>query len=404
MAAEIIKTTPGVDAVRKPVLVNKLEGCSDDINMAVVISGEDGVISVSDDRTVRVWLKRDSGQYWPSVCHYMPAGATALDYNPETHRLFIGLENGTISEFTLADDFNRITHKKDYLAHQSRVSSVIFALNCEWVLSCGRDKYFQWHCSETGHRLGGHLITAWCTSLQFDSQSKHVFIGDYSGHVTMLKVGDDGCQVITTLKGHNGSIRTLAWDPERRLLFSGSFDQSIIVWDIGSQQGTAFELQGHHNKVTALSYASVSKQLISGSEDASLVFWNMDTKRQETPDWAESDTCQRCSRPFFWNIKAMYDQKTIGIRQHHCRKCGKAVCDKCSNNRTTIPIMGYEFDVRVCDDCHTLVTDADRAPMATFHDSRHNIVHMSLDETRSCLLTVGTDRIIKLWDVSSLLH
>ena len=42
-----------------------------------------------------------------------------------------------------------------------------------------------------------------------------------------------------------GSVRALAWDPEQKLLFSGSFDQSCIVWDIGGQQGTALELQGH---------------------------------------------------------------------------------------------------------------------------------------------------------------
>ena len=36
--------------VRKPQLINKLDGSSDDINMAVIIPREDGVISVSDDR------------------------------------------------------------------------------------------------------------------------------------------------------------------------------------------------------------------------------------------------------------------------------------------------------------------------------------------------------------------
>ena len=35
----------------------------------------------------------------------------------------------------------------------------------------------------------------------------------------------------------------------------------------------------------------------------------------QTPEWADSDYCQRCTKPFFWNIKAMVDQKTIGIRQ-----------------------------------------------------------------------------------------
>ncbi|XP_023221824.1 WD repeat and FYVE domain-containing protein 2-like [Centruroides sculpturatus] len=407
MAAEIKpvagSSTQFVNA-RKPQLISKLEGHQDIVNVAVILTGIEGVISISDDRTVRVWLKRDTGQYWPSICHTMPSPATAMVYNPETKRLFIGMENGSISEFILSDDFNILTHQRNYLAHQGRVTGVEFSLWSEWVLSVGRDKYFQWHCSETGQRLGGFQCNAWCTALQYDMQSKHVFIGDYSGQITMLKIEDSGYKPITTLKGHSGSVRCLCWDPNRKLLFSGSFDQSIIVWDIGGQAGTAYELQGHHNKVTAVCYAAASRQLISGSEDSTIVFWNMRAKRHETPEWSESDCCQRCSRPFFWNIKAMVDQKTIGIRQHHCRKCGKAVCDKCSGNRTSIPIMGYEFDVRVCDECHSAVNNADRTSLASFHDSRHSIVDMDLDETRCHLLTVGTDKVIKLWDVSSLLQ
>ena len=42
-----------------------------------------------------------------------------------------------------------------------------------------------------------------------------------------------------------GSVRCLAWDAEKSLLFSASFDHSIIMWDIGGRQGNAYELQGH---------------------------------------------------------------------------------------------------------------------------------------------------------------
>lgn len=41
---------------------------------------------------------------------------------------------------------------------------------------------------------------------RFDSQSKHVFIGDYSGQVTMLKIEESGYKPITTLKGHSGKL------------------------------------------------------------------------------------------------------------------------------------------------------------------------------------------------------
>lgn len=54
MAAEI-KPAPRsandkFSTTKKPELLNKLEGSTDDINSACLIPGEEGVISVSDDK------------------------------------------------------------------------------------------------------------------------------------------------------------------------------------------------------------------------------------------------------------------------------------------------------------------------------------------------------------------
>lgn len=79
-------------------LLNKIEGIPDDINGALFIENE-GIITVSDDklvfllspsyhvdislsfslcRTIRVWLKRDSGTYWPSIVNFMPSQCSSL--------------------------------------------------------------------------------------------------------------------------------------------------------------------------------------------------------------------------------------------------------------------------------------------------------------------------------------
>lgn len=60
MAATIKDTEEEISRRKhiKAVLVNKLEGCSDTVNMAVTIPHEDAVISVSDDKWVEnlEWL------------------------------------------------------------------------------------------------------------------------------------------------------------------------------------------------------------------------------------------------------------------------------------------------------------------------------------------------------------
>lgn len=64
-------------------------------------------------------------------------------------------------------------------------------------------------------------------------------------------------------------------------MYSGSFDNSIIVWDIGGGKGTALELQGHHSKVIGLGCISHSKRLFSVSNDGILGIWDMAAKRDE---------------------------------------------------------------------------------------------------------------------------
>ncbi|KAK1797522.1 hypothetical protein P4O66_000815 [Electrophorus voltai] len=231
MAAEI---RPLAQA-RTPVLLSEIEAFQDVVNTAVIIPKEDGVISVSQDRTVRVWLKRDSGQYWPSVYHTMPAPCSCMSFNPETRRISVGMDNGVVSEFILSEDYNKMTPARTYQAHQGGVTVVLFVLEMEWVLSTGQDKSFTWHCSESGQQLGTYRTTAWVSGL--------------------------------------------------------------------------------HERVQGLCYAPHTRQLISCGSDGGIVIWNMDVARQETPEWLDSDSCQKCEQPFFWNFKQMWDTKKIGLRQ-----------------------------------------------------------------------------------------
>lgn len=43
----------------------------------------------------------------------------------------------------------------------------------------------------------------------------------------------------------------------------------------------------------------------------SFIYWLI----LQTPEWVESDSCQKCGIPFFWNFKSMWEKKQVGVRQ-----------------------------------------------------------------------------------------
>jgi len=305
----------------------------------------------------------------------------------------------------VADDFNKLTHRRDYFSHSGPVTAVLFSLHGEILLSVGKDRQFVWQCAETGQRFGSFNVGSACTSLQYDSAAKYAFVGDYAGNVCVLRLRENICELISNdLKAHTGCVSALEWDAERQLLFSASFDQLIIVWDIGGRQGNAYELLAHKAKVMALAYANGAKKLFSVNDIGGLVVWDMNAKRTMTPEWLNSGTCQRCDAPFFWNVKAMWSKRVVGYRQHHCRVCGKAVCDKCSQHRLKYPPMGYEIEVRVCDGCYRELENKTFASLAVFTQLKHSVTAMKLDEMHGRLVTVGADRVIKIWDIKPLLQ
>lgn len=190
---------------RKPILIDRIDGFDCDIHGAVLLPNEFGFISISDDKTIRIWLKRETGKYWPSVCYYAETSATSLFYHPEPRRLFTGLDNGNILEFAVGEDFNKMTLIKQYLAHQARITCVYYSLEHDWVLTTSRDKYFSFHSTDNSRRIGSYSLTGWATCLVYDTASKHCFVGDSNGNITFLKLTDTGCEFKATLNGHEGS-------------------------------------------------------------------------------------------------------------------------------------------------------------------------------------------------------
>lgn len=83
-----------------------------------------------------------------------------------------------------------------------------------------------------------------------------------------------------------------------------------------------------------------------------LVFWDLSRSRNGPVAWHENSECESCTKPFFWNVKKLFELRQIaGYRRHHCRSCGKSLCKNCVAEMDRIPHFGLELKSNACFDC-----------------------------------------------------
>jgi len=90
---------------------------------------------------------------------------------------------------------------------------------------------------------------------------------DYSG---------DSVGSVKFLKGHSNVITSVAFSPDSSKIASGSFDQTIKIWDVNS--GVVFRtLSGHKNYVYSVAFSADGSKIVSGSADSTIKLWDINT-------------------------------------------------------------------------------------------------------------------------------
>ena len=376
------------------------------VNGLVQIDGTATILTIGSDRSIRLWKLRDSGKYMPSIYQYISRPVISVYYHQQTRKIFVGLDKGMISEFKLNEDFKQIEHIKDYQAHISSVTSIYYSSDNDWILSCSTDKKFKHLSAQSGNILGEHLCNSPCTTLEYDEANGQVFVGNQQGEIIVFKLNaEHGITFSTILKCHSGNVQSLAWDAKRQYLYSGSSDHNIYIWEsstpkeLGTPKPLADPthlLYGHNSTVMHLQLLNTGNHLLSVGSDGKVVIWDMMKERKKPSVWLESNTCELCNKPFFWNIPDMYEQHKLGVRQHHCRNCGKAICNECSPNKCMIPSTGFEISVRVCKMCNIEISEEPSNPLCLSYNLSNDVRCVDYDDAQGILVTVGSQEIMRV--------
>ena len=80
--------------------------------------------------------------------------------------------------------------------------------------------------------------------------------------------------VKTSYMGHSNSVSSLCLTPDAKKLVSGSFDKTVRVWDLDS--GTMLAIYyGHKASIYSVAVTPNGKNIISGSRDGTIRLWDM---------------------------------------------------------------------------------------------------------------------------------
>ena len=106
------------------------------------------------------------------------------------------------------------------------------------------------------------------------------------GKYLLLALTDNSIQIIEAetgeimrrLIGHTDTVGTLIYQPENKLLFSGSNDNTLIVWDV--EQGSIAHQYHHPADVLELSVSQDGEHILSLAGDGNYRLWQAETMQE----------------------------------------------------------------------------------------------------------------------------
>jgi WD40 repeat protein len=92
--------------------------------------------------------------------------------------------------------------------------------------------------------------------------------------VAVKRVSMDDYELVQTLEGHSASVRSVSISPDGGTIVSGSCDNTIKIWNMGSGE-LRRTLEGHSGWVQSVSISPDGGTIVSGSSDETIKIWDM---------------------------------------------------------------------------------------------------------------------------------
>ena len=261
-------------------LLRTLWGHSESVHFIGFSADGKILASGSGDKTVKLWKVSDGSLIKTLEAHSL--GVFSVAFSPDGRLLATASEDGKIAIWRRSvKDYRYWRRIRTLVEHRGAVLSVAFSPDGNILASAGIHNAIRlWKTTDWSLiKILGSQREESFYSVAFSPDGRIVASGGFDGSVKLwdissgfLKTLIKGGSPIRTMNGYIGSVFSLAFSPDGRILASGSADNTVKLWKV-SDGSLIKTLEGHSQEVRSVAFSPDKRLLISGSWDGTTKIW-----------------------------------------------------------------------------------------------------------------------------------
>ncbi|MGI9214600.1 MAG: WD40 repeat domain-containing protein, partial [Gammaproteobacteria bacterium] len=111
--------------------------------------------------------------------------------------------------------------------------------------------------------------------VNFSDNNKYMIFGNHDGTITLWEITLENVNVIATFSGHVGSVCSVIFLDDKRIISGGGEDHSIKIWNTQTRE-LIKTFEGHTGPISFITLSPNNKELVStGSSDHTVRFWSL---------------------------------------------------------------------------------------------------------------------------------